>query len=121
MQDCHPFEYKLFQLISQDFPYLEYLYVRNDQPQQHKQDSSTLLTFLCLESAHVDYVEHLLLKKNAHLPRLSTLRMKSKLLAMIPNNFTTDVVTLNFDRVKELVIINAFVRPHNFHQYFPSL
>ena len=68
MSDIIPFEHKFFQLISQDFPFLEILYICNDQPQKDKQHSSTLitfpyLTFLDLEYAHVDYAELFLLKK----------------------------------------------------------
>ena len=60
MNDTHPFQRKLFELISQDFPFLESLCVNNDQPQEDKQQhSSTLITFphltiLQLQRAHED-------------------------------------------------------------------
>jgi hypothetical protein len=37
MDDEHPFEDKLFELISQDFPFLECLHVSNYHPQKDKQ------------------------------------------------------------------------------------
>ncbi|CAF3185659.1 unnamed protein product [Rotaria socialis] len=74
-----PFE--LFKLISEDFPFLQFLYISNGHPQQDKSHSSTLitfpyLTFLNLKYAHVDYAELFLLKNNVHLPRLLDLRIE---------------------------------------------
>jgi hypothetical protein len=37
MIDEIPFEHKLFKLISQDFPFLEFLYTSNDRSQKDKQ------------------------------------------------------------------------------------
>jgi hypothetical protein len=61
--DFTAFEHKLFQLISQDFPFIECLNISNGDPQKDKQHSSILITFLNLERAHVDYAELFLLKK----------------------------------------------------------
>ncbi|CAF4135515.1 unnamed protein product [Rotaria sordida] len=66
MSDGNPFEHKLFKIISQDFPFLEFLYIFNDDPVEDKQYSSTLitfpyLTFLDLNGTHVDYAELFLL------------------------------------------------------------
>ncbi len=126
MLDTRPFEHILFQLISQDFIYLEYLYVYNDQPQKNKQHLHTMitfphLTFLHLQLSHVDYAEQFLLKKNTHLPCLSNLCIKCELLAIVTNNFTNDTSTFNFTKVKKLDISESFVRPENFRQYFPLL
>ncbi|CAF3886170.1 unnamed protein product, partial [Rotaria sp. Silwood1] len=75
MSDGIPFEHKLFKFIAQEFPFFKFLYICNDNRQDDKQDSSTLitfpyLTFLDLEKAHVDYAELFLLEKNMHLPCL---------------------------------------------------
>jgi len=127
MNDTHPFQHKLFQLISQDFPFLENLSIYNDQPQEDKQQHSSpvitfpYLTILQLQGAHVDYVEQLLLKKNAHLPCLLDLHMEYESFAIITNYFTIDATYFNFAKLKSLNIAEAFVRSENFHEYFPLL
>ncbi|CAF4710705.1 unnamed protein product [Rotaria sp. Silwood1] len=95
MSDGIPFEHKLFKFIAQEFPFFKFLYICNDNRQDDKQDSSTLitfpyLTFLDLEKAHVDYAELFLLEKNMHLPCLVNLSINNKSLTTITNNFTND-------------------------------
>jgi hypothetical protein len=124
MADNSPFEHKLFKLISQDLPFLEFLYIRNDQPQKDKQHSFTLITFphltrLNLPLAHVDYVEQFLLKKNIHLPHLLNLYIGYESLVTLTNNFTENATYFNFDKLKCLAIDGHFVRPKNFENYFP--
>jgi hypothetical protein len=68
MYDTIPFEHKLFEVISQAFPFLEFLYISNINSQNGKQNSSTLiifpyLIFLDLYSAPADYAKQFLLKK----------------------------------------------------------
>ncbi len=126
MSDRVSFEYKLFEIISHDFPFLEFLTIRNTDQMQEKQHSSTLitfpyLTFLDLRSAHVDYVELFLLRKNTYLPRLLKFSMKYESLTIITNNFTNDATHFNFGTVKSLDVNQSFVHPDNFHQYFPLL
>ena len=127
MSDRHPFQHKLFQVISQDFPFLENLCICNDRPQEDKQQYlSTLVTFpyltiLQFHGAHVDYVEQLLLKKNAYLPCLLDLHVEYKLLAIITNYFTIDATYFNFAKLKCLHTAEPFVRPKNFCEYFPLL
>jgi hypothetical protein len=125
--DIFPFEYKFFQLISHDLPYVEILHIHNDQPQKNKQYSSTeLITFhhlklLNLKLAHVDYAEQFLLKKITYLPHLFNLYIKYESLIMITNNFTIDTTYFNFSRVKHLDLDQSFLHSENFHQYFPLL
>jgi hypothetical protein len=126
MADVHPFEYKLFKLISQDFPFLIHLRIYNDKPQQDKPQSSTLIIFphlmvLNLISNHVDYAEQFLFDKNTHLPRLFNLSIRYESLALVTNNFTNDAARLNCGKLTNLTIWEPFVRPENFHQYFPLL
>ncbi|CAF3206673.1 unnamed protein product [Rotaria sp. Silwood2] len=126
MNDVIPFENKLFKLTSQNFPFLEFLYISNDYSQKDNQHSSTLITFpylkfLDLKWAHVDYTKLFLLKKNIRLPCLSNLSIEYKSLITITNNFTNDTTQFNFDKLKSLDVCESFVRPKNFHQYFPLL
>ena len=95
MNDEHPFENELFQLLSRDMPFLERLEISNDHPQKHKDQSSTILTFPHLERldvkyAHDDYVELFLLKTNCCLPRLSVVTIDRKSFERFRNNFNHD-------------------------------
>ncbi|CAF3388858.1 unnamed protein product [Rotaria sp. Silwood2] len=126
MSDGIPFEHKFFQLISKDFPFLQFLNIYNYHPQNYKTHSSTLitfpyLTFLDLRRAHVHYVKLFLLKNNAYLPRLSNLGIRYKSLTTITKNFTKDALDFNFGTLKSLDVCRSFIRPKNFHQYFPLL
>jgi hypothetical protein len=101
MEDELPFEHELFQIISQDFPSLRQLIMRNDKPQTKKHhDSSTLITFnhlfkLDLFGVHRDYVIQFLSDK--------------------------DTTRLNCSKIKSLITYKLFVGSRNFHSYFPSL
>jgi hypothetical protein len=126
MKDRIAFEHKLFQLISEEFPFLEFLYISNYYPMQDKQRLFTLITFpyltlLDLKCAHVQYAELFLLKKNLHLPCLLNLAIEYESLTMVTNNFTNNATHFNFERLKSLDVCQSFVRSKNFHQYFPLL
>ncbi|CAF1294720.1 unnamed protein product [Rotaria sordida] len=73
MDDTIPFEHKLFNIISEDFPFLEFLRISNNYSPKVKEHSLTLITYpyltlLDLQNAHDDYAELFLLRKNAYLP-----------------------------------------------------
>ncbi|CAF3010894.1 unnamed protein product [Rotaria sp. Silwood2] len=126
MNDAHSFEHEFFKIISQDFPFLQRLSVNNFQPQKNKQHSSTLITFaevseLNLIFAHTDYVEEFPLATNIRLPRLTILGIKYESLAMVTNNFTNNAARFNCSQLQYIMIPEPFVRPENFHSYFPLL
>ncbi|CAF1352189.1 unnamed protein product [Adineta steineri] len=126
MYDTISFEHNFFELISPDFPFLEFLYINNNYPRKDNQHSSTLikfpyLTYLALYYTHVDYVKLFLFKQNMYLPHLLNLSIKYKSLITITKNFTNDPKYFNFDQLKSLRLDKSFVRPQNFHQYFPLL
>jgi hypothetical protein len=125
MVDGRPFEHNLFKVISQCFPLLKELCVVNYKPQKNKQHSSILIIFphlilLNLVKADVDYAEQLLYDKNTHLPALLDLCIEYKSLTMITNNFTNDAICRNCAKIKKLHT-KSFLRPKNFHKYFPLL
>ncbi|CAF4536716.1 unnamed protein product [Rotaria sp. Silwood2] len=126
MDDRVHFEHKLFKLISEGFPFLESLRIWNHHSPKNKEHSLTLivfryLTYLDLQDAHDDYAELFLLKKNVHLPRLLNLSVQYKSLITITNNFINDAMDFNFSKLKSLCVCQPFVRPENFHEYFPLL
>ncbi len=79
------------------------------------------LVILDLFDAHIDYAEQFLFDKNTHLPRLLYLRIRYESLRMVTNNFTNDEARLTCGKLKCLEIHEPFVRPKNFHEYFPLL
>ncbi len=105
---------------------LKELYIHNHEPQKDKQQSSTLIIFpylilLNLDIAHVDYAEQFLFDKNTHLPRLLNPSIGYETLVIVTNNFTNDAARVNCAKLIRLSINEPFVRPENFHQYFPLL
>jgi hypothetical protein len=126
MVDRVPFEYKLFEIISHDFPFLEFLTVENTRQMQNKQHSSTsikfpYLTYLDIECTHFDYIELFLLKQKMHLPRLLKLKMEYKSLTIITNNFINDETHFNFGTIKYIDFNQLVVYPEFFLRYFPLL
>jgi hypothetical protein len=126
MTDVDPFEHELFKIISQDFSLLKHLCIENHQPQKNKQNSSTLIIFpqlivLNLFQAHVNYAEQFLYDKNTSMPCLLNLGIEYKSLIMVTNNFNNNAARLNCAKLKKLNLDVSFVRPENFHEYFPLL
>jgi hypothetical protein len=127
MIDRRPFERKLFQIVSQDFPFLQKLTVVNYEPPSSEQHhSSTLITFnhlfkLNLIHVHKDYVTQFLDDRNTRVPCLTDLLIEYETLATVTNYFTNDATRLNCAQIKSLIIYDLFVRPQNFDSYFPSL
>jgi hypothetical protein len=124
--DISYFEHQLFKVISQDFPFLKKLVIKNVLPQQKKQHSSSLIAFphlilLNLFEAHVDYAEQFLVDKNTHLPCLPDLCIKFESLEMVTKNFIYDATRLTCAKLKKLHIDGLFVESKNFHKYFSSL
>jgi hypothetical protein len=126
MIDSYPFEHELFKKISEHFPFLRNLTVINSTGQKNKQHSSTFITFPHLEELNitivsVDYAEQFLFEKNTRLPRLLELRIGYETLATVTNNFTNDLARLNCSQIRRLVTKELYVRPKDFHLYFPLL
>ncbi|CAF4294751.1 unnamed protein product, partial [Rotaria sordida] len=38
---------------------------------------------------------------------------------MVTNNFTNDAARLNCSQLRHITILEPYVRPENFHSYFP--
>ncbi|CAF1020506.1 unnamed protein product [Rotaria sordida] len=126
MIDTYPFEYELFEKISQHFPFLQNLTLDNFDGQKDKQHSSTFITFPHLEQlditfTHVDYAEQFLFEKNTRLSRLLELHIGYDTLAIVTNNFTNDLARFNCSQIKRLVTKELYVPPKDFHLYFPLL
>jgi hypothetical protein len=124
MIDKRPFEHDFFEFISHEFPFLEHLYICNDEPQQNKQSSSTLITFphltlLNLQMAHTDYAEQFLLERNAYLPRLAKLFIKYKLLSMVKDKSIVDCSGLVDVKREDIFIHGLSVQPEHFGECFP--
>jgi len=126
MTDTYPFEYELFKLVSNSFPFLKELYIQNKEPQKNKQRPSTSIIFphlslLNLVEVHVDYAGQFIVDTSSRLPCLLNLRIKYKALTTVTNNFTSDITRIHCAKLKELHIDRPFVRPKHFDEYFTSL
>ncbi len=66
-------------------------------------------------------LNYFLLAKNMHLSRLSHLSMKYESFTTVTNDLTIDATDFNFAKVISLRVYQRFVRPENFHKYFPLL
>lgn len=127
MEDERPFEYKLFKIISQDFPFLQRLRISNYKSQKDNSDhSSTLITFNCLfelgvACAHPDYAIQFLSDKNTRLTCLTDLLICYNTLEMVTNYFTDDTMRLNCAKIKTLTTYSSLASSQDFYSYFPSL
>jgi hypothetical protein len=126
ISDFRPFEHNFFRVISQSFPLLKDLFIKNEEPQKDKQQSIPLITFshlidLHLYGAHADYAEQFLVDKHCHLPCLVSLKIRYESLALVTKNFTNDAARLTCSRLTRLQRWGSFVPTKNFHEYFPSL
>ncbi|CAF1389643.1 unnamed protein product [Rotaria sordida] len=127
MRDERPFQYKLFQIISQDFPFLQKLTIFNLQSQENEQHHSSILIIfnhlltLDLSNAHNDYVIQFLSERITCLRCLSHLIIKYETLTTVTNYFTNDSTRFNCSKIKSLGICGPFVRSQNFNSYFPFL
>ena len=126
MLDRCSFDHELFKIISRDFPFLQTLVINNLESQRFKNHSSTFITFnhlwkLSLRNAHIDYAIEFLSDRNIRLPRLTNLSITYETLAIVTNSFTNDETRLNCGKITCLDIYGPFVRPENFHLYFPLL
>jgi len=126
MFDRRPFEHRLFQIIARDLPFLQRLIVNNHEKQQVKDHSDEYITFsrlceLCLGDSHTDYVMEFLSNENIDLPRLTSLAVTYQTLATVTNSFTHNQARRICNRITHLSFLEPFVRPNNFHLYFPLL
>ncbi|CAF3949473.1 unnamed protein product [Rotaria sordida] len=129
--DVHPFEHEFFLRISQSFPFMQKLALRNYKPQNNKlckeskndnQDLSIIkyphLTNLTLSRSHDDYVEQFLLDTKTCLPNNVHLNVTYQTLERVTHNFTRDATRINCQKLKSLSInpIRIFKHVKN---YFP--
>ena len=126
MSDIRPFEHQFFQIISQSFSLLRHLHILNNEPQQSKQQTRTLITFaklvhLDIDSADLDYAGQFLIDEYCHLPSLLQLQIRYASITSVTNHFTNHATRLTCSKLKYLRIIEPFVPSEHFHRYFSSL
>lgn len=126
MTDTYHFDHHLFQIISNDFLFLQQLIIQNMESQKQKQHSSTLIHFphlnlLNIVKAHIDYAEQFLIDTKTHLPCLLNLSIKYESFEIVTKNFTNHETYLYCAKLKSLYIDEPFCRSKHFHEYFPSL
>ncbi len=111
--------------LSHSFPFLRTLIICYYESQKRNQHSSPIISFphLCslnLPMVNVDYAYQFLCETKTRLPCLLVLKITYESLSMATNSFTNDATRVNCARLQSLIIYGSYVRPQNFHTYFPS-
>ena len=121
--DVRPFEHDFFRLISQSFPFLGDLHIRNDVPQASQQPSKTPIIFprlsrLGIQSCHLDYAAQFLINERCQLPRFAVLTINWPSLTSVTNDFTNAATRLTCSRVKSVGVPEEPDVPEHFCEYF---
>ncbi|CAF4060668.1 unnamed protein product [Rotaria magnacalcarata] len=132
--DQDPFKYEFFIRLTQAFPFLKDLSIKNIQPpfwrsrERHLYENDwrsivkyPYLVSLNITCAHIHYIEHFLNDTKTHLPRLTELKVKYVNLEIVTNNFTRGETRRNCAKIKQLIAEQFMVYPKDVHDYFPSL
>jgi hypothetical protein len=127
----NPFEYEFFLRISQSFPFVEELSLRNSKPQKNKlsnesnkdnQDLSIIkfhhLTYITLYEAHDDYIELFLDHTKISLSNNVHLNVELEPLIRVTYYFTRNTTRINCEKLKSLYL-NGYVFPKYARNYFP--
>jgi hypothetical protein len=130
--DEYPFEHEFFLRISQSFPFLENINLRNYKPQNNKlykesnknnQDLSVIkyphLTDLTLNLVHDDYVEQFLIDTITWLPNTVDLVIGYEQLKRVTHNFTRNTTRINCSKLKYLRSDDFNKIPKYVKDYFP--
>jgi len=129
--DRYPFEQDFFLQISQSFPFVKKIYLKNYQPQNNKlytesnKDNQDLriikyshLTELTLNLVHDDYVEQFLLDTRTCLPNTVELIICYEQLKRVTHNFTRDTTRINCVKLRSLCMLPDEI-PKYVKDYFP--
>lgn len=121
-----PFEHGFFRHISRSFPALEHLCITNDSPQEDGPSARATIRFdrlrrVDVTNAHPDYAAQFLVDRFCRVPRLQEVAVLSSSLLSVTDGFTSDATRLNCGQLKRLRILEPFVQPAHFRDYFPSL
>ena len=129
--DEYPFEHEFFLRISQSFPFVESINLRNCKPQNNKsctesnktnQHLSVInyphLTNLTLNLVHDDYVEQFLIDTITSLPNTVDLVIDYQRLKRVTHNFTRNATRINCSKLKYLSSNHDHI-PKYFKDYFP--
>ena len=134
--DQRPFEKEFFLRISQSFPFLKILVLKNKQAQQqHKQSQrsinennqhNSIITYphlikLDLYNAHDDYVELFLDHTRISLFNKIRLCVNYQLLERVTHQFTRETTRFNCAQVTRLDIYTRFKMTDHFRTYFPHV
>ena len=127
--DEQPFEDEFFSRISQSFPRIEKLSIVNSKGQNHRQSNDDQsnhspikydhLRRLILVNIHDHYLEKFLLKSKSHFLHQITLHVRYQSLKRVTNNFTTDQMRFNCDKINRLYFCDQYEHSDHLQEYFP--
>jgi hypothetical protein len=132
LSDEHPFEYEFFVRISNSFPFMKQLTIRNHRAQQNKSNNDNKilsiikypnLIRLDLLYTHDDYVELFLFNMKMSLPNNLHLRSKYQSLKKVTHDFTRYMPGNNCTKLAALyvTIVDDQIDEHHMKKYFPCI
>ena len=127
--DEYPFEHEFFIRISQAFPYLQTLKIKNDSPQNNKQQQQHQqliikyphLTRLDFYDCHQDYVQEFLDENRTHLPEQTIFDVAYCTLRRVTNNFTRPSTRINCKKIRLPYKIHKDNFPDHCYHYLPHV
>ena len=132
--DERPFEHTFFLRITQAFPSLEQLVVKNFEPQKCKDDQDSNnnnghlpiiecphLILLQLLDAHDDYAEQFLLHTRTCFSNPIYLLIEYDTIQRVTHNFTRDATRVNCQMVERFCMPGGSNVPEHFNLYFPRV
>ena len=128
------YRYEFFFRLSDAFPFLQKLSLRNKKPPfwklkdvhlRHKDWCSHVeyphLISLDIKHVFPDYAEYFLNDTKIRLPRLKELEIADDNLKDVTQNFTRDGTRWNCSKVNRLIVLGELIPSKDVYNYFPSL
>lgn len=134
LRDHNEYRYEFFVRLSRAFPFLQKLSVWNGMPPFWRREELHLrfidwcsqveypyLISLDIKNVFPDYAEYFLNERKVCLPRLKELKISSRNLKKVTQNFTSDRTRCNCSKVNRLVVQGELISSKDVYNYFPSL
>jgi hypothetical protein len=122
--DERPFEHEFFLRIQKSFPFIEQLYLRNEEPQKNDNQQWPIiqyshLTGLSLIDTHENYVEQFLINTKTCLLNNVYLHVPYDTLRRVTHDFTRDATRVNYSKIIVLFLQNRSELTFALKDYFP--
>jgi len=126
LHDERPFEREFFLKISQSFPCIEKLILKNSEPQEHKDVQCSIIEYphlnqLVLFEADESYIEQFLNNSKTYLSNNIYLHIGYDSLNNVTGNFTSDATRMNCSKIIRINVFGYGLELSKLKDYFPYL